>query len=108
MEEGKVTIQPQKVEKVEEGKFVGVMITDLSSAFNMVPISILISKMQCFHVDGKPLSWMESFLSGRTQSTCIDGRISAGVPRVVSLANTVYSFHIRFSLSGPQPSLQKK
>ena len=86
----------QWVEEVERGKLVGVMMTDLSSAYKMVPVSVLREKLGIFGLDMQALQWMESFLVGRRQSTCIDGKLSQpktldqGSPQGSNLAPLLY------------------
>jgi hypothetical protein len=84
------------VEDVEEGKLVGVMMIDLSAAFDMVDHSILLKKLHLFGLDEDAVKWMESYLSGRSQSVMIDGcmspplRIECGVPQGSILGPLMY------------------
>ena len=66
----------QWVEEVDRGMMVGVMMIDLSAAFDMVDYSILIDKLEMFGLDPQSLRWMNSYLRGRTQSVTIDGCLS--------------------------------
>ena len=49
---------------------------DLQKAFDLVNHSILIKKLDCLSVRGCINNWFESYLSGRKQTTEIDGYIS--------------------------------
>ena len=84
------------VEDVEEGKLVGVMMIDLSAAFDMVDHPLLLKKLHLFGLNECALKWMESYLSGRSQSVLIDGcmspplRIECGVPQGSILGPLMY------------------
>jgi len=48
---------------------------DLSAAFDTVDHDILLARLQIsFGVHGTALSWLESFLRGRTQSVSVSGK----------------------------------
>ena len=66
----------QWVEEVDRGRMVGVVLTDLSSAYDMIPFPTMIQKLQCFGFQQEFIYWMQSFLQGRQQSTYIDGNLS--------------------------------
>ena len=72
----------QWLEEVEEGKMVGVMMIDLSAAFDMVDHTLLLNKLGLFGLDGKSLMWVLSYLSKRSQSVCVDGCMSPPLPVV--------------------------
>ena len=84
------------VEQVEEGKLVGVMMIDLSAAFDMVDHSILLQKLTLFGLDAGAVKWMKTYLSGRSQSVLIDGcmspplSIQCGVPQGSILGPLMY------------------
>ena len=64
------------MEEVETGKMVGVMMIDLSAAFDMVDHELLLKKLKLFGLDSSALRWVDSYLSSRYQSVCIDGCVS--------------------------------
>ena len=77
----------QWVEEVEEGKMVGLLMVDLSSAFDMVEVkTILMEKLKLLGLDNTALHWMKSFSTGRRQSVCIDGKLSPALDLVHGLA----------------------
>ena len=86
----------QWVEQVESGDMVGVMMIDLSAAFDMVDHPLLIQRLELFGLDNKSISWMESYLSNRCQSVFIDGCLSpplaieCGVPQGSILGPLLY------------------
>ena len=75
------------VEAAERGELTGVCMLDMSAAFDVVNHNLLLQKLRLYGFDQKSLAWMTSYLSGRTQSVCIDGTLSdpleltAGVPQ---------------------------
>ena len=50
------------------GEFVGVMAFDLSAAFDTIDMELLIKKLKSAGVWGRPLEWLISYMSGRSQS----------------------------------------
>ena len=60
---------------------------DLSKAFDSIDHSILWQKLHCYGIRGVMLNWFESYLSGRTQYTSLNGvksgslEIKYGVPQ---------------------------
>ena len=84
------------VEEVDDGNMVGVMMVDLSAAFDMVDHGILLEKLRLYGLEETALSWMTSYLSGRSQSVYIDGCLSppldldCGVPQGSILGPLMY------------------
>ena len=70
----------QWLEEVEDDKLVGVMMLDLSAAFDMVDHALLLQKLELFGLEPRVLSWIKSYLSDRTQSVFIDGCLSPFLP----------------------------
>ena len=66
----------QWVEEVKSGMMVGVMMIDLSAAFDMVDHELLLQKLELFGMDARALRWVESYLTTRYQSVCVDGCLS--------------------------------
>ena len=72
---------------LEEGKDVDVIYIDFSKAFDKVDHNILLTKLRALGVEGKLLSWIESFLKNRKQVVVVDGASSepvqtmSGVPQ---------------------------
>ena len=64
------------VEAAERGDLTGVCMLDMSAAFDVVDHQLLLKKLRLYGFDQKSLGWMTSYLSGRTQSVCIDGTLS--------------------------------
>ena len=66
----------QWLEQVDDGKMVGVMMIDLSAAFDMVDHNLLLGKLELFGLNENTLAWFRSYLSGRSQVVCVDGCLS--------------------------------
>ena len=83
-------------EEVDKGNMVGVMMVDLSAAFDMVDYSLLLEKLELFGLDRKSVDWMTSYLIGRRQSVMVDGSLSpplgieCGVPQGSILGPLMY------------------
>ena len=84
------------VEEVDKGNMVGVMMVDLSAAFDMVDFNLLLQKLELFGLDRESLTWMSSYLVGRQQSVFVDGSLSpplgieCGVPQGSILGPLMY------------------
>ena len=84
------------VEEVDKDNMVGVMMIDLSAAFDMVDYNILLLKLEQFGLDSIAISWMKSYLTKRSQSVYVDGclspplNIECGVPQGSILGPLLY------------------
>ena len=69
------------------GQVSGVVLLDLSAAFDLVEPSLLLQKLRIYGVDDDYLCWIESYLSSRSQAVWIDHVLSdfiycdVGVPQ---------------------------
>ena len=68
---------------LEEGQNVDVIYLDFAKAFDKVDHQIVLEKVQKLGIQGKLLQWIEEFLTNRTQSAMVNGRLSSK-RRVVS------------------------
>ena len=68
------------VTAVDDGEMAGVMMVDLSAAFDMVDHSILLGKLKLMGLESSAVKWMESYLMGRSQCVCVDGCLSSTLP----------------------------
>ena len=64
------------VKNAARGQFSGVVLLDLSAAFDLVEPSLLLQKLKIYGVDGDYLCWIESYLSSRFQAVWIDHVLS--------------------------------
>ena len=63
----------------EEGLMTGVMMTDLSAAYDLWDHHIGLEKVRLMGLTEEACSWLSSYISGRSQSTIIDGHISSSM-----------------------------
>ena len=86
----------QWLEEVDSDLMVGVMLVDLSAAFDMVDHSILLQKLELYGMDYQSISWMNSYLNRRSQVVMVDGclsqslSITCGVPQGNILGPLLY------------------
>ena len=84
------------IQEVDRGNMVGVMMVDLSAAFDMVDHPLLLQKLKLLGLEDDSLAWMNSYLSGRSQSVLVDGCLSppldveCGVPQGSILGPLLY------------------
>ena len=67
---------------LEEGEKVDAVLLDLSKAFDKVHYQRLLLKLHHYGVRCALLSWIESFLSGRSQKVLVEGKSFSSVPVV--------------------------
>ena len=73
--------------QMNENNTVGVVLLDLTKAFDLVSHKILLQKLRSYKFDNQSLAWFNSYLSDRTQQVHISGKLSterdikAGVPQ---------------------------
>ena len=84
------------LQEVEDGSMVGVMMLDLSAAFDMVDHDLLLEKLKLHGLDDKAVQWIQSYLTDRFQTVCVDGclssflRVHHGVPQGSVLGPLLY------------------
>ena len=80
-------IQLDWAQKTEDGLVTGVLLWDLSAAFDTLDCDGLCDKLQLFGVQQNSVKWVRSFLTGRRQRVKIGSRVSrprnvpTGVPQ---------------------------
>ena len=67
-------------EVVADGGVVDSIYFDFSKAFDTVPHQRLSVKMKAYGIQGKLLSWIEAFLTGREQVVRVNGELSGAKP----------------------------
>ena len=82
---------------IDNRRIVILLLLDLSAAFDTVDHTILLSRLRVrFGIAGKPLLWLQSYLSNRTQYVSVDGGTSTkhdlkcGVPQGSVLGPILY------------------
>ena len=79
-----------------EGKLSGVVLLDLSSAFDLVDPELLLKKLKIYGFDRYILAWVESYLKNRSQAVWIDNTLSEfrecpiGVPQGSNLGPLLF------------------
>ena len=85
---------------VHKGRVVGVIFLDFKKAFDSVPHTLLLKKIESIGIRKPPLKWFRNFLSGRQQRVLIDGTssdwlpIKCGVPQGSLLGPILFSLYI--------------
>ena len=67
---------------LEERKQIDAVSLDFSKAFDKVPHQRLLLKLNHYGIRGSLLSWIESFLTDRSQKVLVEGKASPSVPVV--------------------------
>ena len=84
------------IDSVEDDKMAGVMMIDLSAAFDLFNHAILLKKLELFGFDQPTITWFWSYLMDRSQCVYVDGKLSdlvpvkAGVPQGSVLGPLLY------------------
>ena len=68
------------VRAASSGKLSGVVLLDLSAAFDLVDPDLLLQKLRIYGVEDDVLSWLETYLTGRHQAVWIDHIMSDFLP----------------------------
>ena len=72
---------------MDKALFTCVVMIDLHKAFDVVDHKPLLKKLQVYGLNTKSFKWFQSYLSGRYQKVCVDGKLSeplsihSGVPQ---------------------------
>ena len=68
------------VRSASNSKLSGVVLLDLSAAFDLVDPRLLLEKLKIYGMEEEILSWLESYLTGRQQAVWIDHAMSDFLP----------------------------
>ena len=77
----------QLAKNFEEGHQTDIILLDFAKAFDKVPHTRLLHKMEYYGIRGSTLHWIKDFLSSRTQSVVLEGHtsgsldVTSGVPQ---------------------------
>lgn len=68
-------------QEIDKGSSVILVALDISSAFDMIPHNLLLTRLkQCFGITGPPLDWLKSYLSNRINYVNINSEMSPKAP----------------------------
>ena len=93
-------IQQEWAINTESKQMTGVMLWDLSAAFDTLDVSILIQKMELFGFTEMTRNWFQAFLTGRSQRVKIGSKVSisknlkSGVPQGGILSPLLYILYV--------------
>ena len=73
------------VRAAANGTVSGVILLDLSAAFDLVDSDILVEKLSIYGVDRSFLAWVQSYLTGRSQAVWIDHVFSEFLPHSIGV-----------------------
>ena len=85
------------VTSLEKGELAGVVMVDMSAAFDVVDTELLLQKLRLYGLDQNSVQWAWSYLTYRSQGVCIEGSLSgllaleAGVPQGSILGPLFYT-----------------
>ena len=68
------------IEAFENDEVSAVIMLDMSAAFDVVDIDILLSKLALYGFEDSVLTWIRSYLSDRSQCVFIEGCLSEPLP----------------------------
>ena len=68
------------VNNMQLGLQTDICVLDFSKAFDKVGHRRLVEKLRMYGIDGETNTWIENFLSNRSQSVLVEGACSSSIP----------------------------
>ena len=93
-------MQQEWIKNKEDGEKTGLLIWDLSAAFDTLDIKLLCQKLEIYGFSENSVKWFHSFLSNRTQRVKIGNTLSdllwltSGVPQGGILSPIVFTLSL--------------
>lgn len=87
-------------EHIENSELVGLLMVDLSAAFDVLDHSILLRKLKLYGLSDSAISWFKSYLIGRKQCVSLEGKnsnwidILLGVPQGSILGPILFLIYV--------------
>ena len=94
-----VSIQDDILRSLDTRKHVVLVLLDLSAAFDIIDLDLLLAELDRIGVRGNALCWLESYLTDRIQCVDVDGHLSCniqlrhGVPQGSVLSPLLFSVY---------------
>jgi hypothetical protein len=92
-------MQKEWMKNSEDGLLTGVLVWDLSSAFDTLDVELFLEKIKIYGSESVTVDWFKSFLSGRTQRVRIGNALShpltlvSGVPQGGILSPIIFTLY---------------
>ena len=93
------SMQKEWVKNTEDGLMTGILVWDLSSAFDTLDIDLFVKKLAIYGAESNTLEWFRSFLTNRTQRVRIGEATSpprtlvSGVPQGGILSPIIFTIY---------------
>ena len=80
-----INITEDWYDAIDKGKFIGLVMLDLKKAFDTVDHGILLKKLKDFNLHESCIKWFNSYLSGRSHNTVINGIMSSSAKSICGI-----------------------